>query len=84
MLQSLATEKLPVMLRESYKEAVTSILDFKSGNVSSTKPDDGSDKAFRNAFLAEVSRILMLRQFSQLEIFLLKIMHHIPILKFST
>ncbi|AAM72794.1 MAG TPA: hypothetical protein DEB17_00220 [Chlorobaculum sp.] len=69
MLQSLATEKLPVMLRESYKEAVTSILDFKSGNVSSTKPDDGSDKAFRNAFLAEVSRILMLRQFSQLEIF---------------
>ncbi|MGC8775564.1 MAG: helix-turn-helix transcriptional regulator [Chlorobaculum sp.] len=69
MLQSLATEKLPVMLCESYKEAVTSILDFKSGNVSSTKPDAGTDKAFRNAFLAEVSRILMLRQFSQLEIF---------------
>lgn len=69
MLQSLATENLPVMLCESYKEAVTSILDFKSGNVSSTKPDDGTDKAFRNAFLAEVSRILMLRQFSQLEIF---------------
>ncbi|UWX58189.1 hypothetical protein NY406_02625 [Chlorobaculum sp. MV4-Y] len=69
MLQSLSTEKLPVMLCESYKEAVTSILDFKSGNVASTKPDAGTDKAFSNAFLAEVSRILMLRQFNQLEIF---------------
>lgn len=68
MLQSLATEQLPVILCESYKEAITSILDFKSGNVPKTKPDAGTDKAFRNAFLAEVSKILMLRQFNQLEI----------------
>ncbi|RXK84551.1 hypothetical protein EST62_09460 [Chlorobaculum sp. 24CR] len=63
MLQSLSTEQLPVILSDSYEEAVTSILDFKSGKRAEAKAGAGTDKAFRNAFLTEVSRILMLRQF---------------------
>lgn len=63
MLQSLATDKLPVMLAGSYEEGVQAILDFKSGNVTGAKADAGTDQAFRNAFLGEISRMIMLRQF---------------------
>ncbi|AOS83171.1 hypothetical protein BIU88_02825 [Chlorobaculum limnaeum] len=63
MLQSLATDKLPVIIAGSYEEGVQAILDFKSGNVTGTKADAGTDQAFRNAFLGEVSRMIMLRQF---------------------
>jgi len=67
MLQSLATEKLPVVLTGSYEEAVTTILDFKSGKTIEAKPGAGDDMVFRDAFLADVSKILMLRQFDQPE-----------------
>lgn len=68
MLQSLATEKLPVILSGSYEEGINTMLDFKSGNIAKTKADAGTDTAFRDTFLAEVSRMLMLRQFDQQEI----------------
>lgn len=65
MLQSLATDKLPVILSGSYEEGIHSILDFKSGKSAGTKAEAGTDKAFRDAFLDEVSRMLMLGQFDE-------------------
>ena len=63
MLQSLATDKLPVILAGSYEEGIQAILDFKSGKGTGTKAEAGTDLAFSNAFLREVSRMIMLRQF---------------------
>ncbi|NTW54854.1 MAG: hypothetical protein HGB15_08900 [Chlorobaculum sp.] len=63
MLQSLATETLPVILCGTYAEGVNAILDFKAGKGAGSTPAAGSDQAYRNAFLTEASRILMLRQF---------------------
>lgn len=67
MLQSLSTEQLPVILSDSYQEAVTSILDFKSGKGTTAKAAAGTGSAFRSAFLTEVSRMLMLQQFDSRE-----------------
>jgi len=65
MLQSLATESLPVMLSGSYEEGIASILDFKSGKCTETAPDASQENAFRQVFLAEAAKMLMLNKFDE-------------------
>jgi DNA-binding CsgD family transcriptional regulator len=65
MLQSLASEKLPVILAGSYKEALASILDFKAGKGAKKHPKAKPDQEFRKTFLAEAAKMLMLGQFDE-------------------
>jgi len=62
MLQSLATEKLPVTLAKSYKEGIGAIVDFKAGKAGKASKTS-HDQADRKAFLTEAARMLMLGQF---------------------
>jgi DNA-binding CsgD family transcriptional regulator len=69
MLQALASDNRPMILTESYADALTAISEFCEGNHSDTsqKPDPqiSPEPALRKAFLAGTGAMLLLSQFDQ-------------------
>lgn len=69
MLRTLATESRPVIIVETYEEAINSILGFREGKSIPATPEkerEGlSEPALKNKFLAETAAMCLLRQFDR-------------------
>lgn len=69
MLQALEAAARPVILAETYNDAVTSILEFKSGAItgssSEPKPESLEEPALKREFLAETAEMLLHKQFDR-------------------
>ena len=69
MLQALEAAARPVILAETYNDAVTSILEFKSGAItgssSEPKPESIEEAALKRELLAETAEMLLRKQFDR-------------------
>ncbi|NTU52764.1 MAG: hypothetical protein HGA97_03495 [Chlorobiaceae bacterium] len=69
MLQALAVESRPVVFAGSYHDAITMLLDIRSGNVSPASLETSGESALepelKKAFLAESAELSLLSKFDQ-------------------